>query len=54
MSIINKEQIVITETEKIKRAVHSKIMVSCAAQICAYGELPRFEGKAQRIFDNRS
>lgn len=38
---------------KIKKTVHSKIMVSCDAQICAYGELPRFEGKAQRIFDNR-
>lgn len=39
---------------RIKKTVQSKIMVSCDAQICAYGELPRFEGKAQRIFDNRS
>ncbi|RLB90200.1 MAG: phenylacetate--CoA ligase family protein [Deltaproteobacteria bacterium] len=39
---------------KIKNAVKTKIMVSCDAQICAYGELPRFAGKAQRIFDNRS
>lgn len=39
--------------EKIKKTVQSKIMVSCDAQICAYGELPRFEGKAKRIFDNR-
>ncbi len=38
---------------KIKKMIHSKIMVSCDAQICAYGDLPRFAGKAQRIFDNR-
>ena len=30
-----------------------KIMVSCDVQICAYGDLPRSAGKAQRIFDNR-
>ncbi|MCK5696226.1 MAG: phenylacetate--CoA ligase [Desulfobacula sp.] len=39
---------------KIKKTIKAKIMVSCDAQICAYGELPRFAGKAQRIFDNRS
>lgn len=39
---------------KIKKTVQSKIMVSCDAHICAYGELPRYEGKARRIFDNRS
>jgi phenylacetate-coenzyme A ligase PaaK-like adenylate-forming protein len=39
--------------DKIKKTVQSKIMVSCNAHICAYGELPRFEGKAKRIFDNR-
>lgn len=39
---------------KIRKTVQSKIMVSCDAHICAYGELPRFEGKARRIFDNRS
>ncbi len=39
---------------KIKKTVKAKIMVSCDAQICVYGELPRFAGKAQRIFDNRS
>ncbi|MCD4719684.1 MAG: phenylacetate--CoA ligase [Desulfobacula sp.] len=39
---------------KIKKTVKAKIMVSCDAQICAYGELPRFAGKAQRIFDNRT
>ncbi len=38
---------------KIMKTVHSKIMVSCAAEICAYGELPRVAGKSQRIFDNR-
>lgn len=38
---------------KIKKTVKSRIMVSCDAQICAYGELPRFEGKTKRIFDNR-
>ncbi len=40
--------------DKIKKTVHSKIMVSCAVEICAYGELPRFEGKTKRIFDKRS
>jgi len=39
---------------KIKKTVQSKIMVSCDAHICTYGDLPRFEGKAKRIFDNRS
>lgn len=39
--------------DKIKKTVHSKILVSCDAQICAHGELPRYEGKAKRIFDNR-
>jgi phenylacetate-CoA ligase len=39
---------------KIKNQVKAKIMVSCDAQICAYGELPRYAGKAQRIFDNRN
>lgn len=38
---------------KIRKNIHSKIMVSCDAQICAYGELPRVAGKSQRIFDNR-
>jgi len=41
-------------TTKIKKNVQSKIMVSCDAHICTYGDLPRFEGKARRIFDNRS
>ena len=39
--------------DKIKKAVHSKILVSCDAQVCAHGDLPRYEGKARRIFDNR-
>ncbi len=39
---------------KIRKTVQSKIMVSCDTHLCAYGELPRFEGKAQRIFDKRS
>ncbi|MBU1341389.1 MAG: phenylacetate--CoA ligase [Proteobacteria bacterium] len=38
---------------KIKKTVKAKIMVSCNVHICAYGELPRFEGKTKRIFDNR-
>jgi len=38
---------------KIRKLVHSKIMVSCDADICAYGDLPRYPGKARRIFDNR-
>lgn len=39
---------------KIKKTVQSKIMVSCDAHICTHGDLPRFEGKARRIFDTRS
>ncbi|MBT3178449.1 MAG: phenylacetate--CoA ligase [Desulfobacula sp.] len=38
---------------KIIKTIQSKIMVSCNAQICAYGELPRVAGKTRRIFDNR-
>ncbi len=38
---------------KIRKTIHSKIMISCDAQICAYGELPRVAGKSQRIFDKR-
>ncbi|MCP4719030.1 MAG: phenylacetate--CoA ligase, partial [Desulfobacteraceae bacterium] len=38
---------------KIKKLVHSKVMVSCDADIYTYGQLPRYPGKAQRIFDNR-
>ena len=38
---------------KIIKMIQSKIMVSCDVQICSYGDLPRFAGKAQRIFDNR-
>ncbi|MDA3791569.1 MAG: phenylacetate--CoA ligase [Desulfobacula sp.] len=41
-------------TAKIKKTMQSKIMVSCDAHLCTYGDLPRFEGKARRIFDNRS
>ncbi len=39
---------------KIKKTIQSKIMVSCDAEICAYGRLPRYPGKARRIFDNRN
>jgi len=39
--------------DKIRNLVHSKIMVRCDADICAYGDLPRYPGKARRIFDNR-
>lgn len=39
--------------DKIKKKIQSKIMVSCEAEICAYGDLPRVPGKARRIFDNR-
>lgn len=38
---------------KIRKLVHSKIIVSCDADICPYGQLPRYPGKAQRVFDNR-
>ena len=37
----------------IKKYVKSKVMVSCDVILCGYGELPRFEGKAQRVFDAR-
>jgi phenylacetate-coenzyme A ligase PaaK-like adenylate-forming protein len=39
--------------DKIKKTVHSKILVSCDAEVCVHGGLPRYEGKAKRIFDNR-
>ncbi len=38
---------------RIIKMVQSKILVSCGVLFCAYGELPRFEGKTKRIFDNR-
>jgi phenylacetate-CoA ligase len=38
---------------RLSKLVHSKIMVSCTPDICAYGDLPRYPGKAQRIFDTR-
>lgn len=38
---------------KIKKTIHSKILVSCNVDVYKYGELPRYEGKAKRIFDNR-
>lgn len=38
---------------RLRKLVHSKIMVSCTPDICAYGDLPRYPGKAQRIFDTR-
>ncbi|NOX33102.1 MAG: phenylacetate--CoA ligase [Deltaproteobacteria bacterium] len=40
--------------DKIRKTIQSKIMVSCDASILGYGELPRYAGKARRIFDNRS
>lgn len=49
IDLINANQI----KDKIKKTVQSRIMVSCDVHICAHGELPRFEGKAKRIFDNR-
>ena len=49
IDLINANQI----KDKIKKTVQSKIMVSCDIHICAHGELPRFEGKAKRIFDDR-
>lgn len=38
---------------KLEKMIRSKIMVSCTADICGYGDLPRYPGKAQRIFDTR-
>ena len=48
-SLNNAQSIIST----IKRAVKTKIMVSCDVEICEYGHLPRVAGKSQRIFDNR-
>ncbi len=38
---------------KIKKIIQSKILVSCNVDVYKYGDLPRYEGKAKRIFDNR-
>jgi phenylacetate-CoA ligase len=37
----------------IEREVKKQIMVSCEAEICSYGELPRSEKKTKRVFDKR-
>jgi phenylacetate-CoA ligase len=34
-------------------AIKHNLMVSCAVEIVAYGELPRSERKTRRVFDNR-
>jgi phenylacetate-CoA ligase len=39
--------------QAIMRGVQTKILVSCDADLCEYGQLPRYESKAKRIFDNR-
>ena len=44
---------ILTIQEKIRKMISSKIMVSCDADICCYGDLPRYPGKALRIFDHR-
>ena len=42
------------EVEKqIQKAVQTKILVSCGAEVYEHSTLPRYEGKAKRIFDNR-
>jgi phenylacetate-coenzyme A ligase PaaK-like adenylate-forming protein len=40
-------------SKQIKKAVQTKILVSCEAEVYEHGTLPRYEGKAKRIFDNR-
>ncbi len=37
----------------IEGEVKKQIMVSCEAEICCYGELPRSERKTKRVFDSR-
>ncbi len=37
----------------IETEVKKQIMVSCEADICCYGELPRSERKTKRVFDKR-
>ena len=39
--------------DTIKKSIQAKILVSCNVEICDYSVLPRYEGKAKRIFDNR-
>ncbi|MFH1156409.1 MAG: phenylacetate--CoA ligase [Pseudomonadota bacterium] len=38
---------------RIRKTIHSAIMVSCDVEAFEYGGLPRYEGKSKRIFDNR-
>ncbi len=45
----NRQSIANTVKEQIK----SKVLVSCEVEICSHKELPRFAGKAKRIFDDR-
>jgi phenylacetate-CoA ligase len=46
-----------TEDPQVKRAVElgikKQLLVSCDVEIVGYGELPRTEKKAKRVFDNR-
>ena len=39
--------------KKLSRAVHSKLLFSCAVEIAGQGELPRSFGKTKRVTDNR-
>jgi phenylacetate-CoA ligase len=40
--------------QKIVSTIKKKMMVSCTVDACEYGELPRSERKAKRIYDNRT
>jgi phenylacetate-CoA ligase len=40
-------------SKQVRKAVQTKILVSCQAEIFEHGTLPRYEGKAKRIFDKR-
>ena len=39
--------------KRIEKEVKKQMLVSCEAEVCCYGELPRSERKTKRVFDNR-
>ena len=45
------------ENERLKKRIEKEIkkqmLVSCDAEVCCYGELPRSERKTKRVFDKR-
>ena len=37
----------------LEHGIKKQLLVSCDVEIVGYGELPRTEKKAKRVFDNR-